>query len=113
MKDVGLAGDPAGAALRLAKLAQASGLDGVVCSAQEARLLRRACGIGFCLVTPGIRPAQDAKGDQQRVMTPAAAGAAGADYLVIGRPVTQAPDPVAALAAINREIGAVAVRREE
>ena len=104
MKDVGLAGDPAIAALRLAKLAQASGLDGVVCSAQEARLLKRECGIGFCLVTPGIRPAHDAKGDQQRIMTPAAAVAAGADYLVIGRPVTQAPDPVAALDAINREI---------
>jgi orotidine-5'-phosphate decarboxylase len=104
MRDVGLAGDPAIAALRLAKLAQASGLDGVVCSAQEARLLKRECGIGFCLVTPGIRPAQDAKGDQQRIMTPAAAVAAGADYLVIGRPVTQAPDPVAALDAINREI---------
>ncbi len=104
MKDVGLAGDPAIAALRLAKLAQASGLDGVVCSAQEARLLKRECGSGFCLVTPGIRPAQDAKGDQQRIMTPAAAVAASADYLVIGRPVTQAPDPVAALDAINREI---------
>jgi len=64
--------------------------------------------MGFRLVTPGIRPAHDAKGDQQRVMTPAAAVAAGADYLVIGRPVTQARDPVAALDAINLEIaGAV------
>ena len=108
MKEIGLAGDPAGASLRLAKLAQASGLDGVVCSAQEAQLLKRECGMGFRLVTPGIRPAHDAKGDQQRVMTPAAAVAAGADYLVIGRPVTQAPDPVAALDAINLEIaGAV------
>jgi orotidine-5'-phosphate decarboxylase len=108
MKDVGLAGDPAVAALRLAKLAQASGLDGVVCSAQEARLLKRECGSGFCLVTPGIRPAHDARGDQQRIMTPAAAVAAGADYLVIGRPVTQAPDPVATLDAINREIAGAA-----
>ena len=104
LADVGLAGDPAAVALKLAKLAQVSGLDGVVCSAQEAALFRRECGSGFCLVTPGIRPAQGAKDDQQRVMTPAAAVAAGADYLVIGRPVTQAPDPVAALAAINREI---------
>ena len=108
MKEIGLAGDPAGTSLRLAKLAQASGLDGVVCSAQEAQLLRRECGMGFRLVTPGIRPAHDAKGDQQRVMTPATAVAAGADYLVIGRPVTQAPDPVAALDAINLEIARVA-----
>jgi orotidine-5'-phosphate decarboxylase len=108
IKEIGLAGDPATAALRLAKLAQASGFDGVVCSAQEAQLLKRECGIGFRLVTPGIRPAQDAKGDQQRVMTPAAAVAAGADFLVIGRPVTQAPDPVAALDAINLEIARVA-----
>ena len=104
MREVGIEGDPAAAALRLAKLTQACGLDGVVCSAQEAALLKRECGAGFCLVTPGIRPAFGAKDDQQRIMTPAAAMAAGADYLVIGRPVTQAPDPVAALAAINAEI---------
>jgi orotidine-5'-phosphate decarboxylase len=104
MKEVGIEGEPAAAALRLARLAQASGLDGVVCSAQEAALLKRECGNQFCLVTPGIRPARGAKDDQQRVMTPADAVAAGADYLVIGRPVTQAPDPVAALAAINQEI---------
>lgn len=104
MREVGIEGDPAAAALRLAKLTQASGLDGVVCSAQEAALLKRECGAGFRLVTPGIRPAFGAKDDQQRIMTPAAAMAAGADYLVIGRPVTQAPDPVAALAAINAEI---------
>jgi len=104
MRDVGITGEPAAAALRLAKLAQASGLDGVVCSAQEAQLLKRECGRGFCLVTPGIRPAQDGRNDQQRVMTPAAAIAAGSDYLVIGRPVTQAADPVSALNAINQEI---------
>ena len=104
MREVGIDGDPAAAALRLAKLAQASGFDGVVCSAQEAPLLKRECGDAFCLVTPGIRPAQSAGDDQRRVMTPAAAIAAGADYLVIGRPVTQSPDPVAALDAINREI---------
>ena len=108
MKEIGLTGDAATASLRLAKLAQASGFDGVVCSAQEAQLLKHECGIDFRLVTPGIRPAQDAKGDQQRVMTPAAAVAAGADYLVIGRPVTQAPDPAAALDAINLEIARVA-----
>ena len=106
LADVGIAGEAAAVALKLAQLAQASGLDGVVCSAQEAALLRRECGNGFCLVTPGIRAAHNAQNDQQRVMTPAAAVAAGADYLVIGRPVTQAPDPVAALAAINQEIAA-------
>ena len=106
MRDVGMEGAPAAAALRLARLAQASGLDGVVCSAQEAELLRRESGAAFLLVTPGIRPAQSDRDDQQRVMTPAAAIAAGADYLVIGRPVTQAPDPVAALEAINLEIAA-------
>lgn len=104
LADVGIAGGPAAAALKLAKLAQASGLDGVVCSAQEAQLLKRECGSNFQLVTPGIRPAHGAWDDQQRVMTPAAAVAAGADYLVIGRPVTQAHDPVAVLDAINREI---------
>lgn len=104
MQEVGIEGTPAEAALRLAKLAQASGLDGVVCSAQEAALLKRECGTGFCLVTPGIRPAGGANDDQQRVMTPATAIAAGSDYLVIGRPVTQAADPAAVLESINREI---------
>lgn len=89
---------------RLARLAQASGLDGVVCSAQEAALLRKACGAGFRLVTPGIRLADAGKDDQKRVVTPAAAVAAGADYLVVGRPITQAADPLAVLARINAEI---------
>ena len=104
LREVGIEGDPAAAALRLAKLAQASGFDGVVCSAQEAALLKRECGADFCLVTPGIRPAASGNDDQQRVMTPAAAIAAGSHYLVIGRPVTQAPDPVAALDSINLEL---------
>jgi len=104
MAEIGLAGDPATAALRLAKLTQASGLAGVVCSAQEAALLKGECGNDFCLVTPGIRPAGATLDDQQRVMTPAKAIAAGADYLVIGRPVTQAPDPGALLAAINHDV---------
>jgi orotidine-5'-phosphate decarboxylase len=104
MAEVGLSGDPAAMVGRLARLAQASGLDGVVCSAQEAALLRRECGKEFCLVTPGIRPATASADDQQRIMTPAAALGAGADYLVIGRPITQASDPAAALAAINLEL---------
>lgn len=105
MEEVGMNGSPAQAVLRLARLAQESGLDGVVSSAQEAALLRRECGAGFCLVTPGIRPAQAGEDDQKRVMTPRAAIANGADYLVIGRPITLAADPLAALEQINREIG--------
>ena len=104
LAEVGIAGDPATAALKLARLAQASGLDGVVCSAQEAQLLKRECGSRFVLVTPGIRLGAGKADDQQRIMTPAAAIAAGADYLVIGRPVTQAPDPVAVIDTIKHEI---------
>ncbi|BDY05066.1 orotidine-5'-phosphate decarboxylase [Ferrimonas sp. YFM] len=87
--------------LALAKLAQASGLDGVVCSAREASLLKTELGREFKLVTPGIRPAGSDKGDQKRVMTPAEAVAAGSDYLVIGRPITQAESPIQALKEIN------------
>ncbi len=92
-------------ALRLARLAAANGLDGVVCSAVEAAALRAAMGPRFKLVAPGIRPAGSAKDDQTRIITPEAAIASGADYLVIGRPITQAPDPVAALAAISASLG--------
>ena len=73
-------------------------------SPQEIVAIRAACGPDFVIVTPGIRPAQTATDDQQRIMTPAAAIAAGADYLVVGRPITRAVDPLQALAAINREI---------
>lgn len=102
---VGVAGSIDEQVLRLARLAQGSGLDGVVCSAHEAAALRGACGDKFKLVTPGIRPAGAALNDQARVMTPAAAIEAGADYLVIGRPITGAADPLAALDAINASIG--------
>lgn len=104
MREIGLQDSPQAAVLRLATLTQANGLDGVVCSAQEAALLKQVLGAAFQLVTPGIRPASAAIGDQHRVMTPAAALAAGSDYLVIGRPITHAPDPLAALLAINQEI---------
>lgn len=104
MADVGLGGTPQDAVSRLARLAQDCGLDGVVCSPQEAVALRRQCGEGFTLVTPGIRPAQAGQDDQQRVATPSQAIADGADYLVIGRPITRAPDPLAALRRINEEI---------
>ncbi len=92
-------------ALRLARLAAGCGLDGVVCSADEAPALRSAIGPAFKLVTPGIRPAGAASDDQARIITPEAAVANGADYLVIGRPITRAADPVAALAAINASLG--------
>jgi orotidine-5'-phosphate decarboxylase len=102
----GVMGTPEAQVLRLARLAQANGLDGVVCSAQEAAALRAACGPGFKLVTPGIRPAGSAAHDQARVMTPEAAIAAGADYLVIGRAITGAADPLRALTDINATLGA-------
>jgi orotidine-5'-phosphate decarboxylase len=105
---VGIAATPEDQVLRLAKLTQTSGLDGVVCSAREAPVLRKACGANFKLVTPGIRPAGTDANDQVRVMTPEAAIAAGADYLVVGRAITGAADPAAALDAINASLGAAA-----
>jgi orotidine-5'-phosphate decarboxylase len=102
---LGINATPAEMVLRLATLARDSGLDGVVCSAHEAALLRKQCGTDFCLVTPGIRPAYASLDDQSRVMTPQAALCAGASYLVIGRPITQAADPLQALLDINKEIG--------
>jgi orotidine-5'-phosphate decarboxylase len=98
--------DTAGAqAVKLARMTAECGLDGVVCSAMEAPAMRAALGPEFKLVTPGIRPAGSAKDDQARIITPDAAIANGADYLVVGRPITQAADPVAALAAVNASIG--------
>ena len=107
LDDLGIVATPAEMVLRLASLARDCGLDGVVCSAQEAALLRKQCGNDFCLVTPGIRPTQASLDDQSRVMTPLAALRAGVNYLVIGRPITQAEDPLRALLDINREIGVV------
>ena len=88
----------------LAALCRDCGLDGVVASAREAPRLRELCGPDFALVTPGIRPAGSARDDQRRVVTPLDALALGATYLVVGRPVTRAEDPAAALAAINAEL---------
>jgi orotidine-5'-phosphate decarboxylase len=104
MTDVGLGGNPQSAVARLARLAQECGLDGVVCSPQEAAALRKQCGKDFTLVTPGVRPADSAQNDQLRVATPRQAIADGADYLVIGRPITRAPDPLEALRRISAEI---------
>jgi len=106
LAEVGLAGTPAEAALRLALLAKEAGLDGVVCSPGEVAAIRAACGEGFLLVVPGIRPAGSEAGDQKRIATPGAAAKAGADLLVVGRPVTAAADPAAAARAIAREIEA-------
>jgi len=108
LAELGMNATPADLVLRLATLARDSGLDGVVCSAQEAALLRRECGEKFCLVTPGIRPADAAADDQMRVMTPRAALENGASYLVIGRPITRAADPLRALQEISQQIGGVA-----
>jgi orotidine-5'-phosphate decarboxylase len=102
--ELGFTEAPESIALRLARLAADCGLDGVVCSAVEAPALRHALGAGFKLVTPGIRPAGSAADDQSRIVTPEAAIAGGADYLVIGRPITQAADPLEALARINRSL---------
>jgi orotidine-5'-phosphate decarboxylase len=102
--DVGQAGPLADQVLRLAHLAQSCGLDGVVCSPREIAAIKAACGPDFVLMVPGIRPAWAASGDQKRVMTPGEALAAGADYLVIGRPVTGAQDAAAAARRIVEEI---------
>jgi orotidine-5'-phosphate decarboxylase len=104
LAEIGINAASADMVLRLATLARDSGLDGVVCSAQEAALLRKHCGNEFCLVTPGIRPASTSHDDQSRVMTPQAALQAGSSYLVIGRPITQAADPLQALLDINQEL---------
>jgi len=88
----------------LANLAKSSGLDGVVCSAKEASSLKAELGEEFCLVTPGIRPANSSSDDQKRIMTPLEAINAGSHYLVIGRPITKADDPLAALESINASI---------
>jgi orotidine-5'-phosphate decarboxylase len=103
---VGVAADPAEQALRLALLARESGLDGVICSPLEVEALRRACGGDFVLMVPGIRPAGSSAADQKRVMTPKQAMTAGANHLVIGRPITEAADPAAAAQAIARELDA-------
>jgi orotidine-5'-phosphate decarboxylase len=104
---VGLSGSPEDNVLRLATLVHQSGLDGVVCSSRETGVLRNELGPDFRLITPGIRPAGSQADDQRRVMTPADAIRAGSNYLVIGRPVTRADDPVSVLRTINSELSAL------
>ncbi len=101
---IGVAGGARQQVLRLARLALEAGADGVVCSAHEVAMLRDALGSGPLLVVPGIRPAGAALGDQARTMTPSDASRAGADWLVVGRPITMAADPAAAAAAIAADI---------
>ena len=103
---IGLNIEPQEQVKRLAQLTQKSGLDGVVCSAQEAVMLKELCSPEFKLVTPGIRPSFAVQGDQRRVMTPSEAMNAGVDYMVIGRPITQAKDPIEALTLIEQELSA-------
>ena len=104
LAEVGVGVSPAAQVERLATLARDSGMHGVVCSAQESARLRELCGDDFLKVTPGIRPAFAQVGDQQRIMTPGDAMAAGSTHLVIGRPITQAEEPMEALAAIEAEL---------
>ena len=104
LNEIGISGNLQDQVLRLALLTEQAGLDGVVCSAQEATLLRQHVKQDFCLVTPGIRPAAASKDDQSRIVTPADALQQGSSYLVIGRPITQAVDPLKALHAIIDEI---------
>ncbi|MGE0455138.1 MAG: orotidine-5'-phosphate decarboxylase [Vicinamibacteria bacterium] len=107
LSEIGLAGPLPAAVRRLALLARDAGADGVVASPQEIGLIREACGPDFLIVTPGVRPAGADAGDQARLATPGAALRAGADYLVVGRPILQASDPAAAAEAIVRELEAV------
>lgn len=112
MRETGISGTPQTSVLKLAKLAKAAGVDGVVASVQEAKAIRKACGREFLIVTPGVRPKEIAKGaagkkdDQSRTATPTEAIRAGADYLVVGRPILAAADPRAAAQAIVDEIAA-------
>lgn len=107
LREIGVQGNLGAAVDRLAELAQRYCLDGVVCSAQEGLALRARFGKSFRLVVPGIRPSGVPNDDQRRVVTPTEAVTAGADYLVVGRPITQAADPLAALSALEQEMRAV------
>ena len=107
--DIGLQGEPEQIVARLAKLTKDCGLDGVVCSALEAVNLRQQFGADFCLVTPGIRPADSQANDQKRITTPQQAIRNGASYLVIGRPITRARDPLLMCQQLNLEIGSGSV----
>lgn len=115
LKAIGFLPDPDGLALRLAKMAQEAGLDGVVASPREVKALREACGGDFLIVTPGVRPAgseEARRTDQKRFSAPGEALACGADYLVVGRPITGAPDPAAAAEAVLDEMSRALTGKE-
>ncbi|MBR4611890.1 MAG: orotidine-5'-phosphate decarboxylase, partial [Kiritimatiellae bacterium] len=107
LQAIGIQATPAEQVLRLARLTQAAGLPGVVCSALELPMLRREFGSDFLTLVPGIRPAGAAAGDQKRIMTPAQAAAAGANYIIVGRPIVAAPDPATAAQAVLEELHSV------
>ena len=107
LQALGIQATPAEQVLRLARLTQAAGLPGVVCSALELPMLRREFGPNFLTLVPGIRPAGAAAGDQKRIMTPAQAAAAGANYIIVGRPIVAAPDPATAAQAVLAELHSV------
>lgn len=104
LKEIGISASPKDSVVKLAQLTQQAGLDGVVASPQETELIRAACGESFLTVTPGVRPLNSQVGDQKRVTTPKAAIEAGSSYLVIGRPITAAPNPLVAAQEIIKEM---------
>jgi orotidine-5'-phosphate decarboxylase len=104
LREIGMSGTIESRAVGLARLAKNAGLDGAVCSALEARAIRRACGPKFVILIPGVRPSRGVANDQSRIGTPSEAIRAGADYLVVGRPITAAANPRAAAIAIVNEI---------
>ncbi|MCM8527472.1 MAG: orotidine-5'-phosphate decarboxylase [Lentisphaeraceae bacterium] len=104
LEELGIAGTPAEVVTRFAKMAKASGADGVVCSALEIDLVKESCGSDFQLVVPGIRPAGSSTDDQKRIMTPGQAAEKGAQFIVVGRPITQADDKSAAAKAVLEEL---------
>jgi len=113
LREIGMPGTIEARAVALAELAQKAGLDGAVCSRFEAQAIRRACGSKFLILIPGVRPSHDAANDQSRIGTPADAIRAGANYLVVGRPITAAPDPRAAAQAIANEIASASLQSRQ
>lgn len=113
LNEIGMPGTIEARAVALAELAQKAGLDGAVCSTFEAQAIRRACGSKFVILIPGVRPSHGAANDQSRIGTPADAVRAGADYLVVGRPITAAPDPRAAAQAIANEIASASLPTQQ
>jgi orotidine-5'-phosphate decarboxylase len=111
LRTIGMSGSPASRAVALAQLAKRAGMDGVVASAQEVKAIRQACGPKFLIVVPGIRPAATSADDQSRIATPAEAIRAGADYLVVGRPISAAQNPRTAAIDVAKEIAAASQSR--